>query len=86
MFPLPPLDGGRIAVGLLPNFLALPLARLEHYGMAILLIGLLTIALDRVANGRRSQFRVKPYLRLHPSSHNPHLEIDRQFVVSGKPP
>jgi Zn-dependent protease len=42
MFPLPPLDGGRIAVGLLPNFIALPLARLEHYGMAIL-IGLLII-------------------------------------------
>jgi Zn-dependent protease len=42
MFPLPPLDGGRIAVGLLPNFVALPLARLEHYGMAIL-IGLLII-------------------------------------------
>jgi len=42
MFPLPPLDGGRIAVGLLPNFLALPLARLERYGMAIL-IGLLIV-------------------------------------------
>ena len=42
MFPLPPLDGGRIAVGLLPNFLALPLARLERYGMAIL-IGLLIL-------------------------------------------
>jgi Zn-dependent protease len=42
MFPLPPLDGGRIAVGLLPNFLALPLSRLEHYGMAIL-IGLIII-------------------------------------------
>ena len=42
MFPLPPLDGGRIAVGLLPNFIAVPLARLEHYGMAIL-IGLLII-------------------------------------------
>jgi Zn-dependent protease len=42
MFPLPPLDGGRIAVGLLPNVLALPLARLEPYGMAIL-IGLLII-------------------------------------------
>jgi len=42
MFPLPPLDGGRIAVGLLPNVLALPLARLERYGMAIL-IGLLII-------------------------------------------
>jgi Zn-dependent protease len=42
MFPLPPLDGGRIAVGLLPNFLALPLSRLERYGMAIL-IGLLIV-------------------------------------------
>jgi Zn-dependent protease len=37
MIPLPPLDGGRVAVGLLPNFLAAPLARLEPFGMAILL-------------------------------------------------
>ena len=37
MFPLPPLDGGRIAVGLLPNALASPLARLEPYGMLILI-------------------------------------------------
>src|SRR5215469_814075 len=37
MLPLPPLDGGRVAVGLLPNALALPLARLERYGMLILL-------------------------------------------------
>ena len=37
MLPFPPLDGGRVAVGLLPNFLALPLARLEPYGMFILL-------------------------------------------------
>lgn len=42
MMPLPPLDGGRIAVGLLPNFLALPLARLEPYGMLVL-IGILII-------------------------------------------
>src|SRR5258708_1192872 len=42
MFPLPPLDGGRIAVGILPNVLAAPLARLEPYGMLIL-IGLLFI-------------------------------------------
>ena len=40
MFPLPPLDGGRIAVGLLPDALAAPLAWLEPYGMLIL-IGLL---------------------------------------------
>src|SRR5207245_1038775 len=33
MLPLPPLDGGRVAVGILPRPLALPLARLEPYGM-----------------------------------------------------
>jgi len=40
--PLPPLDGGRVAVGLLPDRLAIPLARLEPYGLA-LLIGVLFI-------------------------------------------
>lgn len=40
MLPLPPLDGGRVAVGLLPNSLAIPLAKLEPYGFFIL-IGLL---------------------------------------------
>jgi Zn-dependent protease len=37
MIPLPPLDGGRVAVGILPDALAMPLARLERYGMLILL-------------------------------------------------
>lgn len=36
MIPLPPLDGGRVAVGLLPPSLARPLARLEPYGFFIL--------------------------------------------------
>lgn len=45
MIPLPPLDGGRVAVGLLPLTLARPLARLERYGMVILLILLLAIPL-----------------------------------------
>ena len=42
MMPIPPLDGGRVAVGLLPRVLALPLARLEPFGMLIL-IGLLIL-------------------------------------------
>ena len=42
MLPIPPLDGGRVAVGLLPRFLANPLSRLEPYGMLIL-IGLLIL-------------------------------------------
>ena len=42
LFPLPPLDGGRILVGVLPNALAVPVARLEPYGIVILL-GLLIV-------------------------------------------
>jgi Zn-dependent protease len=41
MIPLPPLDGGRVAVGLLPYPLSMYLARLERYGMIILLIALI---------------------------------------------
>jgi len=43
MLPLPPLDGGRVAVGLLPDALALPLARVERYGMLILLLFLFVL-------------------------------------------
>ena len=42
MIPLPPLDGGRVAVGLLPPRLAAPFARLERHGMLII-IGLLFV-------------------------------------------
>jgi len=42
LLPVPPLDGGRVAVGLLPDRLAMPLARLEPYGLP-LLIGVLFI-------------------------------------------
>jgi Zn-dependent protease len=42
LLPIPPLDGGRIAVGLLPNALAVPLSRVEPYGL-LLLIGLLIV-------------------------------------------
>ena len=38
LFPLPPLDGGRIAVSLLPHRLAYRFARVEPYGMIILLV------------------------------------------------
>src|SRR5262249_47954479 len=42
LFPLPPLDGGRILVGILPKPLAMPIARLEPFGILILL-GLLIV-------------------------------------------
>ena len=42
MLPIPPLDGGRVAVGLLPRLLGAALARLEPFGMLIL-IGILIL-------------------------------------------
>lgn len=45
MMPIPPLDGGRVAVGLLPRPLALPLARLEPFGMLILIALLILLPL-----------------------------------------
>jgi Zn-dependent protease len=42
LLPIPPLDGGRIAVSLLPNRYAWQFARLEPYGFPILLILLFT--------------------------------------------
>ena len=38
LFPLPPLDGGRIAVSLLPHRLAHRFARIEPFGMIILIV------------------------------------------------
>lgn len=37
LLPMPPLDGGRIAVSLLPNNLAYQLSRVEQYGFIILI-------------------------------------------------
>ena len=45
MLPLPPLDGGRVAVGLLPRPLALPLARLERYGILVVMALLIVLPL-----------------------------------------
>jgi Zn-dependent protease len=53
LLPLPPLDGGRIAVGLLPGFLARPLAGLERYGMLILVTLLILLPLVGAQMGQR---------------------------------
>jgi Zn-dependent protease len=45
LFPIPPLDGGRILVGILPKAMAAPVARLEPYGIAILLGVLIVLPL-----------------------------------------
>jgi Zn-dependent protease len=48
LLPIPPLDGGRIAVSLLPHRLAYRFARLEPFGFPILLVLLFTGILGTV--------------------------------------
>ena len=52
MLPLPPNQRGRVAVGLLPDALALPLARIERYGMLILLLFLFVLPYVGAQTGR----------------------------------
>ncbi|MBU2719000.1 site-2 protease family protein [Acidithiobacillus ferridurans] len=42
LIPIPPLDGGRVAVGLLPPSASIALSRIEPYGFIILIVLLFT--------------------------------------------
>jgi Zn-dependent protease len=55
LLPLPPLDGGRILVGVLPRRIAWQVARIEPYGFVILMVLLFTNTLG---------FFIRPFLRL----------------------
>lgn len=46
LFPIPPLDGGRVLVGLLPEPHSSTVARIEPYGFLILIVLLMTHLLD----------------------------------------
>ena len=48
LLPIPPLDGGRIAVSLLPQSLATPYSRIEPYGFFVVIILLATGLLYRM--------------------------------------
>jgi Zn-dependent protease len=56
MIPLPPLDGGRVAVGLLPRALGMRLARIERYGILILLVFVFLLPLLGQSLGRDLNF------------------------------
>ena len=62
-FPLPPLDGGRVLVGLLPESLSRKVARIEPFGFIILIVLLMTGALDRIIDPP-TEFLLKLYLRV----------------------
>lgn len=48
LLPIPPLDGGRIAVGLLPDKAGAQVARIEPYGFIILLVLISTGMLNNI--------------------------------------
>ena len=48
LLPMPPLDGGRVAVGLLPMKPAIALAKLEPYGLVILIVLMATGILGKI--------------------------------------
>ena len=64
LLPLPPLDGSRVVLGLLPPRLAVRYAKLERYGMAII-IGLL-IVLPFVSAQMGMRLDVLPWILLAP--------------------
>ena len=55
LFPLPPLDGGRVAVGLLPGPWGWRLSRLEPFGffiiLALMITGLLWVVIEPLVRG-----------------------------------
>ena len=77
MIPLPPLDGGRVAVGLLPDALAFPLARFERYGM-FLLLGLIVV-LPLIGTQLGVNLNVLPWLLSGPAG----ALIDGIYALTG---
>ena len=61
MFPLPPLDGGRVLVGLLPEPWSTKVAGVERFGMLVLIGLLYTRVIDRFIDGP-TEFLLRLYL------------------------
>jgi Zn-dependent protease len=63
MFPLPPLDGGRVLVGLLPEPWSSKVAGVERFGMLALIALLYTGVVDRLID-EPTDFLLRLYLRI----------------------
>jgi Zn-dependent protease len=48
LFPVPPLDGGRIVVGLLPMRQAMAYSRIEPYGFFVVMFLVMVGAVNRI--------------------------------------
>jgi Zn-dependent protease len=66
LIPVPPLDGGRILVGILPRPLAVPVAKIERYGILIV-VGVLFI-LPILAHAAGIAFEPSRWLIIEPAT------------------
>jgi Zn-dependent protease len=71
MLPLPPLDGGRVVTGLLPPTLAARYAKIERYGMLIIIAALALPPLIAMQTGR--SFSVARWILVPPVEYVGHL-------------
>ena len=55
MIPIPPLDGGRVALGLLPKYFSYQLAKLERYGLFIIIGALFILPIIGETNRNNSR-------------------------------
>ena len=83
LFPLPPLDGGRILVALLPRPAAMAVARIEPFGLLILIGLLIVLPMRRRSARRRPQLRLAMADRGDPRHHRVHSCRHRQHVDMG---
>ena len=77
LLPLPPLDGSRVVLGLLPSRLAVRYAKLERYGMAII-IGLLVVP-PLIGSQIGMKLNLLPWLLLTPVE----ILIDTILTMAG---
>ncbi|MGI9024076.1 MAG: site-2 protease family protein [Burkholderiaceae bacterium] len=68
LFPVPPLDGGRVLAGILPMRLAVPYSRIEPYGffivLALVATGLLNVWMLPIMGAMQALFAamIRPFL------------------------
>lgn len=80
LLPIPPLDGGRIMIGLLPKALAVPFAKLEPYGLMILIGALIVLPLLGARLRDRPQHHLAARSALHGCRYRHHSQLDWERV------
>jgi Zn-dependent protease len=90
LLPIPPLDGGRVAVGLLPSALARPLAQIEPFGFVIVMSLVMSGAVghrDRPYRNRLSWPAARAHRRpMASEGTGGETRIETRTVVSGARP